>query len=341
MFVTFNSGVANLELKNQAPVSVEGRTFRYVSGPLKEIRGTYILCDTRGEVDMPNRNTKIFIDSNTNYSMSDRLSPELEEAKASETDEQIIERLRKRFEMLDKMTKAAKKGHIRAMIVSGPPGCGKSHGVEAVLRKGDILNTLADTQPKYTFVKGAASAIGLYIKLFKYRTKDSVIVFDDCDSVFGDEVSLNIMKAALDSKAKRTIHWNTDSRLLRQEDVPDHFDFEGSVIFITNLKFENVKSKKLQDHLEALESRCHFIDLTIDTDHEKMLRIEQLTRDGMLKEYSLSSDVEEEVIAFVKDNANKLRELSLRTVIKCAELAKAFGADDWQDFAATSLLKRK
>ena len=165
MFVTFNSGVANLELKNQAPVSVIGRTFRYVSGPLKEIRGTYILCDTRGEVDMPNRNTKIFIDSNTNYSMSDRLSPELEEAKASETDEQIIERLRKRFEMLDKMTKAAKKGHIRAMIVSGPPGCGKSHGVEAVLRKGDILNTLADTQPKYTFVKGAASAIGLYLSL--------------------------------------------------------------------------------------------------------------------------------------------------------------------------------
>ena len=31
------------------------------------------------------------------------------------------------------MTKAVKKGSVRAMIVSGPPGVGKSHGVEQVL----------------------------------------------------------------------------------------------------------------------------------------------------------------------------------------------------------------
>jgi len=98
-------------------------------------------------------------------------------------------------------------------------------------------------------------------------------VFDDCDSILQDELSLNILKAALDSKKTRKICWNTDSYKLRNEGVPDTFNFEGSAIFITNLKFENVKSKKLQDHLEAIQSRCHYLDLTLDTERDKLLRI--------------------------------------------------------------------
>jgi hypothetical protein len=80
----------------------------------------------------------------------------------------------------------------------------------------------------------------------------------------------------------------------------------------------------LRDHLEALESRCHYIDLTIDTDHEKMLRIRQVTADGMLDTYELDDEVKEEIIDFVDINKKRLRELSLRTVLKVADLAKAF-----------------
>ena len=39
-----------------------------------------------------------------------------------ETDEEVIERMRKRFDILTDMTKATKRGDVRAMIVSGPPG---------------------------------------------------------------------------------------------------------------------------------------------------------------------------------------------------------------------------
>ena len=61
------------------------------------------------------------------------------------------------------MTRATKKGDVRAMIVSGPPGVGKSFGVEKVLGKHDILSQIAaDGRPsKYEVVKGAMSAIGL------------------------------------------------------------------------------------------------------------------------------------------------------------------------------------
>ena len=93
----------------------------------------------------------------------------------------------------------------------------------------------------------------------------SVIVFDDCDTVLFDDLSLNILKAALDTGKKRIIQWNTESRVLDREGIPDKFEFEGAVIFITNVKFDAVKSKKLRDHLDALMVRCHYIDLTIES----------------------------------------------------------------------------
>ena len=162
---------------------------------------------------------------------------------------------------------------------------------------------------------------------------------DSCDSVFSDELSLNILKAALDSKKTRKICWNTDSFKLRNEGVPDSFNFQGSAIFITNIKFDNVKSKKMRDHLEALESRCHYIDLTIDTDREKMLRIKQITKDGMLNDYELGEPVVDEIVDFMESNKTKLRELSLRTVLKVADLAKAFPTK-WEAMAENTVMKR-
>ena len=275
----------------------------------------------------------------------DTVSFELEQKEknlAGITDQEILERLRTRFEILDDMTRAVKKGDVRAMIVTGPPGVGKSFGVEKVLSKHDVFATVAQNEKlkKYEVVKGAMSAIGLYKKLYEYSDKKSILVFDDCDSVLLDDLSLNILKAALDSSKKRTIHWNTDSRLLRQEGVPNSFDFHGGAIFITNIKFENVRSKKLQDHLEALESRCHYLDLTIDTDREKILRIRQVvTECGMLDDYEFSDAAKLEVIDFVDTNKKLLRELSLRTVLKIADLRKSMPAN-WRAVAEVTCMRR-
>ena len=255
-----------------------------------------------------------------------------------ETDEEVIERMRKRFAILEDMTKATKRGDVRAMIVSGPPGVGKSFGVETVLEKYNTLTTLGNMPPKYEVVKGAMSPIGLYCKLYNFSSKDNVLVFDDCDSILLDDLSLNILKAALDSKKVRKICWNTDSHMLRREGVPDTFEFAGSVIFITNIKFDNVKSKKLRDHLEALESRCHYIDLTIDTLREKLLRIQQIVKDGMLNSYALPEETKQQVVEYIWDHKRRLREVSLRTVLKIADLAKAF-PEQWQDMATSTVLK--
>jgi hypothetical protein len=259
---------------------------------------------------------------------------------AKETDEQIVDRLRERFQILTDMTKAVKQGLVRAMIVSGPPGVGKSFGVEEVLQKDDLFNTLAEKKPRYEVVKGAMSAIGLYAKLYEFSKSGNVLVFDDCDSILMEELSLNILKGALDSSKRRFISWNTDSRILRSEGIPDRFEFCGAAIFITNIKFEHVRSKKLRDHLDALESRCHYIDLQMDTNREKILRIKQIVKDGMLDDRDgLDPIAKDEVVDFIIAKQDKLRELSLRMVLKIADLRQSFPSN-WQAMAQTTCMRR-
>jgi hypothetical protein len=214
---------------------------------------------------------------------------------------------------------------------------GKSHGVEEVLDRYATMETLGAGKT-HEVIKGAMSPIGLYCKLFNMADKGKVVVFDDCDSIFQDDLSLNILKAALDSKKNRWIHWNTDSFKLRNEGVPDKFKFEASAIFITNLKFDKVKGK-LREHLSALESRCHYMDLTIDTDKDKVLRIKQVVADGMLDGRKLDDEVKTDIMDFVDINKNRLRELSLRTVLKVADLAEAFPSK-WEAMAENTVMRR-
>ena len=315
------------------PMSVSGRTFGLIQGYREDSAGGYIQVDASQHNDIPNDRIRVRVSSPSDIRVA---GPAVSGSSVEESDEEIIERLRIRFDQLEQMTRAVKKGDIRAMIVSGPPGVGKSHGVEKQLERYQLVETLGG-EKRYDVVKGAMSAIGLYVKLYKYSSKDSVIVFDDCDSIFSDELSLNILKAALDSKKRRMIHWNTDSIKLRNEGVPDQFCFEGSAIFITNLKFDRARGK-IREHLAALESRCHYMDLTINTDREKLLRIRQITGDGMLSDYGFSEATVEEIIQFVESKQASLRELSLRTVVKIADLVKAF-PKEWRAYAENTVMR--
>ena len=256
-----------------------------------------------------------------------------------ETDEQAIERIRTRFQILDEMTKAATTGDIRAMIVSGPPGVGKSYGVEKIVEQACLFDKLSGKRLRAEVVKGSATPIGLYQTLYKYSDKNCMLVFDDCDSILVDDVALNLLKGALDSGSKRKISWLSESSSLRREGIPDSFNFNGSIIFITNLKFDKMKSQKLKDHLDALQSRCHYLDLTLDTMRDKILRIKQIAADGALFEnMDLDKEAETEVIEFLEEHKNSLREVSLRMAIKIAQLRKSF-ALRWKDMARVTCMK--
>ena len=255
-----------------------------------------------------------------------------------ETDEEVMNRIEERFDILHQMTRATISGDVRAMIVVGPPGVGKSYGVEFELEKSGMFDRLSGKKIKYEVVKGAMTPIGLYCTLYRHSDSNNVLVFDDCDSVFQDELALNILKAALDSGKKRKIHWNSDSAMLRREGVPDQFDFKGGCIFITNLKFDNLKSKRMQDHLEALQSRCHFLDLTLNTMRDKFLRIKQIFRQGQLfNDYDFTPEQGDEILNFMDANKDRLREMSLRMALKLADLTKI--STNWQALARSTCMK--
>ena len=260
--------------------------------------------------------------------------------KLVETEDQAIERIAERFSILEEMTNATLDGIVRGMVVTGPPGVGKTFGVEQVLEKDSIFDMMADKPMRHTFVKGAMSAIGLYSTLYKYSDSKSIVVLDDCDTILFNEDALNILKAALDSTKKRKISWNSDSNFLRREGVPGEFEFNGSVIFITNLKFDSTRQTKIKDHLEAILSRCHYLDLTLDTTRDKLLRIRQIAREGGLFDTKgLTKIQEQEIIEFMYEKKDRLREISLRMAQKIADL-RNMDSNRWKVLTESTCMKR-
>jgi hypothetical protein len=324
---------------------VNNVTFSLVKGYQTGAKGGYVTVNAEGYFgeDTPDV-VRIRVNSieDIEFTTGDSVAAPVVQAAVKapvETDEEVMTRIGERFDILDQMTKATIAGDVRAMIVVGPPGVGKSYGVEKQLEHSGLFDQLSGRKIKYEVIKGAMTPIGLYCTLYKHSDRNNVLVFDDCDSVFQDDLSLNILKAALDSGKKRRIYWNSDSAMLRREGVPDMFDFKGACIFITNLQFSNLKSKKLQDHLEALQSRCHFLDLTLNTMRDRFLRIKQIYLKGELfADYDFSSEQGDEIIGFMEANQTRLREMSLRMALKIADLTKV-SETNWRALAASTCMK--
>lgn len=326
-----------------------GKVFQLVEQFKQTAKGGYVTVKNGGKFPNFPEDIRIKVDSMTAYEFvgADEFDGDIVAVDAdvqsaiddSKTDEERIAEIAERFEILTDMTKACVNGDIRAMIVSGPPGVGKSFGVEREIEKVQMMQMLGSQRLRAEVVKGSASPIGLYQTLYKFSDPNCVVVFDDCDSILLDDVSLNLLKGALDSGKKRKISWLSESRILKDEGIPDSFEFKGSVIFITNLKFDKMKSQKLKDHLDALQSRCHYLDLTLDTMRDKILRIKQIAASGELfKDMDIGDVGSDEIIEFMNENKNSLREVSLRMAIKVAQLYKSF-PNRWKAMASTTCMK--
>jgi hypothetical protein len=92
-----------------------------------------------------------------------------------ESEKEAMDRIGSRFQVLDEMSKACISGDIRAMIVSGPPGVGKSHGVNLQMEKASLFDKIAGKRARFEVVKGAMSGIGLFASLYKYSDSKNVL----------------------------------------------------------------------------------------------------------------------------------------------------------------------
>jgi len=257
----------------------------------------------------------------------------LRKTAAPRDDAEVLKDLIKRFGMLDKLTRGCISNDIRSMIVVGAPGVGKTFTVES------ILETTPDL--KYEIVKGGLSAVELYKMGYRNRRPGSVVVIDDADSIFSDEEGLSILKAMCDSSSTRRVSWLKDSSTLREDDVPQTYDFQGSFIFISNIDFQryiDTGGNKYVVHFEALMSRSLYLDLRVHDRQAISLWVEHVATHGkMFAKENVSEAVGRDILAFLKKNRDDLREYSLRTAVKLCGLAKSH--HDWKDMAQVLLCR--
>ena len=258
-------------------------------------------------------------------------------AVSTETEEEILVRLETRFSAMDLMTHATCFGHNRSLIISGPAGLGKSYGVMKTLEEAEARGFVP------IVIKGYIRPTGLYKLLYENRFKKCIVVFDDADSIFGDDVCLNLLKAACDMTETRRLHWLAETKMEDEdgERLPRNFEFEGSIVFITNYDFDDLiaKGNKLAPHFEALISRSHYLDLAMKTKKDYVVRIKQVVfGKGMLRREGFSTSDEKEIVSFIESNTDKLRELSLRMVVKLAGLFR-MNRSNWKDLAAVTCMR--
>lgn len=266
--------------------------------------------------------------------------PVLTLTKSTETVAEIEAKLNDRFNALEVLSEATGKGINRALIVSGPAGLGKSYTVEMKMAE------LENQGHHVTYIKGYVRPLSLYRLLYESRFSHSVLVFDDSDSIFADDISMNLLKSACDSTETRKLHWLSRSvESLEDEDgesIPNSFEFEGSVIFITNYDFDDLiaRGSRLAPHFEALVSRSHYLDLAMKTKMDYVVRIKQVVNSGMLKDKGLTDADAVTIVEFVEKNMENLRELSLRMVIKLATLMN-MDRMNWQKLAKQTCFRAR
>lgn len=216
--------------------------------------------------------------------------------------------INERFNFLQDLTTMVVTGITPSLIVTGPGGNGKTSTVMSVVQ------SALDSSAYITF-KGYSTARGLYNTL--YDNNGKLIIFDDCDSVLEDKVSLNILKSALDSYDKRTISWM--AKMNKNDVYPSQFDFTGRIIFISNKEGKNLDS--------AIRSRSLMVDLTM-TPVEKIERLSHILP-NILPDYSM--EVKEQSLEFL-DSIKDSYDINIRTFIMVSKMSKSF-PDTWRNLA--------
>lgn len=252
-----------------------------------------------------------------------------------ESVEEMKQRINKRFTVMNMMTKGIIAGNIRSLIISGAAGIGKTYSLDKALKQAHDFGEIV-----YKSINGKISGIGLYEQLWNNREANSVLLIDDVD-VFSDMDMLNLLKAALDTGETRKVCWSTASSYLDDKNIDKEFEFEGTIVFITNVDIDREleRGSKLAPHLHALVSRSVYLDLGVHSNEEIMIRVEDvILNTNMMQKRGLSDAQTSMALNWMKANVAKLRNVSLRTALYLADFV-ATDANGWEEIAEVTLLK--
>ena len=226
------------------------------------------------------------------------------------------------FDNLARFTKMVGKGIQPSLLVTGGAGLGKTFLVKQTLESLGLKESIG-----FVHFKGRATAAGLFLTLFE--NSNSVIVLDDCDSVFKDADAVNILKAALDSYDTRRISY-LSSKPLKDEDgipVPRSFEFRGKIIFISNIEQSNLD--------EAIKSRSFVADISMNTT-QMFTRIKQLLE---TMEPRIPIAAKQKALEIMQELHGEFDgvDINLRSFIKAARIC-AMGFDNPKSMIAEQII---
>jgi len=252
-----------------------------------------------------------------------------------ETDEELDARIRKTYDSMELLVNSVANGITKSMVISGSAGIGKSYTVRKTLEE--------NVNSNFVFIKGFVKATGIFKLLWENRFEGQTIIFDDSDAVFECPIALNLLKAALELNKTRRIAWLSEKEFISEdgEQIPRYFDYEGTIIFLTNLDFSDMiaRGNKLAPHLSALESRSIYLDMGIKTNRELLTRIKQVVDESsILSDRGINKSEEIKLMSYLTDNVDRLKDLSLRTVEKLAALYLA-SPEKWIDLADAVMIR--
>jgi hypothetical protein len=247
---------------------------------------------------------------------------------------EILADLTERFTILSLLTEGATdKSSIRSLVCTGAPGVGKTYTVEQILSKSGVPHII---------VRGSLSAVNLYKLGYTYRHYGNVIVLDDADKIFTDEEGILVLKAMCDSSQTRTISWMKDSNSLVEDDVPKSYEYNGAMLFLSNLDFQHFVDtghNKFAEHMGALMGRSLYLDVRMHNRAELGAWVQHIAKEGRIFDREdVPLEIREKVLHFLVEHRDQLRELSIRTLLKLCQLAKS-QPKHWESMSRVLLLK--
>lgn len=250
----------------------------------------------------------------------------------------IVQEVKEKFETVKQMTKifATSNGAaMRGIIITGNAGIGKTHFVKQA-----FIET--DTFDRVDYVKGSSiTAPAFYYRLWLNRLPGQILVLDDVDLVQKSkaEVSaiLDLMKGATEpTKGERQLSWLRASSnvLFKENGVPDTFDFQGSIVWITNETQESL-AKACGPHWNAISSRFRQVPVWLDDKESLMYTIHLIEEAGLLgkdceaKEGGYSEDIIKETVKYLRENWKGMNDITPRVAVKIADTIESY-PNDWK-----------